>query len=93
MLGLFLYHAENTGGRLASLLAARHRRLQDPAFGVIDSDPLITQRNNGRDWLNRLATDARLERHRAFVPTVCGTRMIVRRDDRGQAGDGKLCRW
>src|SRR5260370_39733207 len=92
MLGFFLDDAEDTGRRLASLLAARYRRPQDPAFGVIYSDPLVAQRNDGHDRLNRLAGDARLERHRAFVPTFCRVRMIARRDRRRQAGNGKTRR-
>ena len=90
VLGFFLDDAEDTGWRLASLAAARYRGPQNPAFGVIDSDPLVAQRNDGHD---RLTAGARFhERHRAFVPTVCGTRMIARRDHRGQAGNRKARR-
>ena len=92
VLGLFLDDAEDTGRRLASLLAARYRRPQDPAFGVIYSDPLVAHRNDGHDRLNGLPGDARLERHRAFVPTFCRARMIGHYDDHGQAGNGKTRR-
>src|SRR5215472_16733891 len=88
VLGFLLDDAEDTGGRLASLLAARYRRPQDPAFGVIYSDLLVEQRNDGHDRLNRLASNARLERHRAFFPAVCRARMIARRDHSGQARNG-----
>ena len=91
MLGLFLDDAEDTGGRLASLLAAGYRCPEDPAFGVIYSDSLVAQRNDGDDRLNRLARDARLDgRSSAFVPTLCRARMIARRDHRGQAGNRSL---
>src|SRR5882672_9000411 len=90
--GLFLDDAEDTGGRLASLLAARYRRPQDPAFGVIYRDPLVAQRNDGHDRLNRLADGARLERHRPFLPTVCRACMIARRDHRRQTGNCKTRR-
>src|SRR5215831_10562977 len=55
---LLLDDAENAGRRLAPLLSARHWRLQYPASGVIDGDPLIAQRNDGHD---RLAGGARLD--------------------------------
>src|SRR6266481_6126466 len=92
MLRLFLDDAEDTGRRLASLLAARYRRPQDPAFGVIYRDLLAAQRNDSHDRLNRLGGDARLERRSAFLPTVCRAHMIARRDHRGQAGNGKTRR-
>ncbi len=92
VLGLFLYDAEDAGGRLAALLAARHWRPQDPAFGVICSDPLVAQRNDCHDRLNSLAGDARLESRGAFLPTVCRARMVARSDHRGQAGNGKTRR-
>src|SRR5215469_3231868 len=93
VLGFFLDDGEDTRWRLASLPAARYRRPQNPAFGVIDSDPLVAQRNDGHDRLNRLTPDAGLdERHRAFVPTVCGARIITRRDHRGQTGNRKTSR-
>src|SRR5215468_2221621 len=77
VLGLFLDDAEDAGGRLASLLAARYRRPQDPAFGVICSDPLVAERNDGHHRLNRLAGDARFEGRHAFFPIVCRARMIA----------------
>ena len=57
VLGVFLQDGEDTGRRLASLLAARDRRSHDPAFIIVDGDLLITQRDNRHDWLaNRSAT-------------------------------------
>src|SRR5258708_2022389 len=69
MLRLFLDDAEDTGRRLASLLAARYRRPQDPAFGVIYRDLLAAQRNDSHDRLNRLGGDCRLPRPYPFVST------------------------
>jgi hypothetical protein len=51
VLGVFLDDAENTGGRLASPLATRHWRPQNPAVLVIDSNSLIAQRDDGHDRL------------------------------------------
>src|SRR5258706_668462 len=51
VLRLFLDDGEDPGGRLASLLAARHRRPEDPAIGVIDSDPLVVERNDSHHRL------------------------------------------
>src|SRR5471032_3348488 len=45
-----LYDAKDPGGCFASLLAARHRRPQDPAVGVVDGDPLVVERNDRHDW-------------------------------------------
>jgi len=59
VLGFFLDDAENTGRCLASLLAARHRRSQNPAIGVVDSNPLVAQRNDCHD---RFPGSARLDR-------------------------------
>ncbi len=90
VLGFFLDDAEDPGRRLASLLAARHGRTQDRAVGVIDSDPLVAQRNDGH---NRCARDARLDGcRRALVPTACGARMIAHRNHSGPARNGKTCR-
>src|SRR5258706_14629729 len=69
MLGLFLDDAEDAGGRLASLLPTRHRRPQGPAFGIIYSDPLVAQRNDGHDRLARVAGGARLRRYLAVPST------------------------
>jgi len=92
MLGLFLDDAEDTGRRLASLLAARYRRPQDPALGIVHGDPLAAQRNDRHDRLNGLTSYARLERRCGFFPTLCRARMIACRDYRGQAGDAKTRR-
>ena len=87
MLLLFLDDAEDSGGRLASLLAARHRRPQDPALGVVDGDPLVAERNNGHD---RLAGGARLDEiDRAFALTASGAGMISGRDERDDSHNGK----
>jgi hypothetical protein len=51
VLGLFLDDAEDTSRRLASFLAGRHRRSQDPTFVIVDSDLLVAQRNDRHDWL------------------------------------------
>src|SRR5258708_30285906 len=88
MLGLFLDDAEDTGRRLASLLAARYRRPQDPAFGVIYRDLLAAQRNDSHDRLNRLGGDARLARHYALVPTPFRARLIAPPHHRRPAPNG-----
>src|SRR5258705_3637795 len=54
MLGLFLDDAEDTGGRLASLLAARYPRPQDPALCRIYPDLLAAQRNDSHERLNTI---------------------------------------
>src|SRR5437764_9486881 len=85
----FLDDAEDPGGRLASLRAARHRRAQDPPLGVVDGDPLAAERNDGHD---RLAGAARLNRlDRAFAPAASGARIVSRRDQHGQTRDRKTC--
>src|SRR4249920_901434 len=74
VLSVFLEDAEDTGRRLASLLAARHWRSHDPALVIVDSDLLIAQRNDRHDWLaNRTRHD------RLFIPKPCGVSKIVRR--------------
>src|SRR5262252_3613431 len=90
VLGLFLDDAEDTGRRFASLLAARYRRPQDPAFGVVCSDPLVAERNDGHHRLNRRACDARFERHHAFFPTVCRARMIAHHHHSSPARNDKV---
>ena len=54
MLGILLDDAEDAGRCLASPLAARYRRPEDPAIGVVHDDPLVAQRNDGEDRLARL---------------------------------------
>src|SRR5688572_5407722 len=81
--------AEDTGGRLASLGAARYRRAQDPALGVVDGDPLAAERNDGHD---RLAGAARLDGlDRAFARAASGGRIASRRDQHDQTRNGKIC--
>src|SRR6516165_6339068 len=63
VLCFLLENSEDTGWRLAPLLAARHWRSHDPALGVVDSDLLVTQRNDRHNWL---ADGARL--HPLFLP-------------------------
>src|SRR5260370_41123233 len=75
VLGLFLYDAEDAGGRLAALLAARHLGPPDPAFGVRYSDPLVAQRNDGHDPLKSLRRHARLRSRGAVLPTGCRARL------------------
>ena len=88
VLRFLLDDAKDPGGRFASLLTARHRRPKDPAVGVIDGDPLVVERDDRHD---RLAGRARLDGlARAFAPTVCGSRMISSRDQRGQTRSGKI---
>ena len=76
----FLDDAEDPGGRLASLLAARHRRPQDPALGVVDGDPLVAERNDGHE---RLAGVARLDGFdRAFAPPLLAPASLLPRSAR-----------
>ena len=87
VLRFLLDDAEDAGGRLASLLAARNRRPQDPPVGVIDGDPLVAQRNDGHD---RLAGGARPNGlDRVFAPSACGAGRFSRSDQRGQTHNGK----
>ena len=87
MVRILLEDAEDAGGRLASLLAARHRRLQDPAIGVVDGNPLAAQRNDRHD---RLAGATRFNGGgRAFAPTADGACMICARDQQGETRKGK----
>src|SRR3981189_3917725 len=82
----FLDDAEEPGGRLASLRAARHGRPQDPPLGVVDGDPLVAERNDGHE---RLAGAARLSGlDRAFVAS--GARIVPCRDQHGQTRNGKI---
>src|SRR5260370_38613682 len=82
----FLDDAEDPGGRLASLRAARHRRPQDPPLGVVDGDPLVAERNDGHE---RLAGAARLNGlDRAFAAS--GARIAPCLDQRGQTPNGEL---
>src|SRR5260221_3807019 len=72
----FLDDAEDPGGRLASLRAARHRRPQDPPLGVVDGDPLVAERNDGHE---RLAGAARLNGlDRAFAASGARIRPLPR---------------
>ena len=90
MVRFFLNHAEDPGGRLAPLLAARHRRPEDPAIGVIDGDPLIPERNDRHD---RLAGRTRLdELDRALAPALRGAHMTASRDQHGQTHNGNMCK-
>ena len=87
VLRFFLDDAEDPGGCLASSLAARHRRPQDPAIGVIDGDALALQRHDRHD---RLAGRALLDGFdRAFAPTLYGVGMIPGRDQRSQSRKGE----
>src|SRR5262245_1100879 len=83
VLDLFLEDAEDTGWRLAALLAARHWRSHDPAFVIVNRDLLVAQRNDCHDWLA-----SRTHCHRLFIPKPCGIRNIVRRYQSSQAGKG-----
>ena len=85
---LFLDDTEDTGGCLASLLAARHRRPENPAIGVIDGDPLAPERNDGQD---RLAGWTRLDGFdRTFAPALRGARMIAGRDQHGESRNDEM---
>src|SRR5438093_11316677 len=87
MLFDFLDDAEDAGGGLASLGAARYRRPQDPALGIVDCDPLAVERDDSHD---RLAGAARLNGlDRAFALAASGNRMISRRDQHGQTRSSK----
>jgi len=78
--------AEDSGGRLAPLRAARHRRPQDPPLGVIDGDPLVAERNDGHQRLAGAAP--RDEFDRAFAASRA--RIAPCRDKYGQTGNGKI---
>src|SRR5258705_11897554 len=47
----FLDDAEDPGGRLASLRAARNRRPQDPPLGFVYFNPLVAERNDGHEGI------------------------------------------
>src|SRR5882672_7696890 len=81
----FLDDAEYPGGRLASLLAARHRRPQDPPLGVVDGDPLVAERNDGHERLAGAARLNGLDR----APAASGARIVSRRDQHGQTRHSK----
>ena len=84
----FLDDAEDPGGRLASLGAARYRRPQDPSPGIVDGDPLAAERNDRHD---RLAGAARLNGlDRAFARAASGARIVSGRDQHGQTRNGKI---
>jgi hypothetical protein len=55
-------HRKGTAPGKEGLVPIRDRAAR-LAFGVIYGNPLVTQRNDGHDRLNRLAGDARLEGH------------------------------
>ncbi len=61
---VLLDDGEDAGRRLASLDAARHRRAQDPAIGVVESDLLALDRYDCHDRLARLARRRRLDGRR-----------------------------
>src|SRR6516165_6447553 len=89
MLGFFLDDAKDAGWRFASCLTARDWGSQDPAVGIVDSNPLAAQRNDCHNWL---AARSRVLNGRdlSFLPTACGVRKIARRDQRSQARDGNM---
>ena len=78
MVRVLLDDAEDAGGCLASLLAARHRRAQNPAFGVVDRDLLALQRHDRHDRNAGLARRNCLDG--AFGMTARGARGIWRHD-------------
>src|ERR1700738_3393624 len=83
VLRLLLNDTEYAGRGLASFLATRHWRAQNPTGGVVERDPLLGQRND-RDY--RLAGDTRLDGlDRAFHPSSSGRRLILRCDQRRQS--------
>ena len=84
VLCFLLENSEDTGWRLALPLPARHWRSHDPAFGVVDSDLLVTQRNDRHNWL---IDGAQL--NQLFLPEACSIRKIVRCHQSGQAGKRK----
>jgi hypothetical protein len=86
MLRLLLEDAEDAGGCLASLLAARHWRAENPAVGVEDRDLLALQRHDRHDRRAGGALRDRLDR--ALGMSAGGARGITRRDRRGETGRG-----
>jgi hypothetical protein len=82
VLGLFLNDAEDAGGCLPSLLAARYRRSQNPAVGIVDSDVLIAQQTiamiGSRDVRSTDSTD------RSFRPLAASAPSPIA-DHTGQA--------
>ena len=88
MFRLLLDDAEDPGGGLASLLAGRHRRPEDPALGVIHGDHLAAERNDRHDGL---ASDARRGGFDlACAMTARGSGRIPGRYQRGQSRKAKV---
>src|ERR1700730_15281308 len=88
VLRLLLNDAENAGRRLASFLAARHWRPQDPTSSIVEGDPRGAKRNDSQ---YRLTGDTRLDRlDRVFRPSASGGRMISRYDQRRQTRNDKM---
>ena len=71
---------EDAGRRLASLDAGRHRRAQDPAVGVVESDLLGLDRHDRHDRLACIARSRRL-----------GGRRGARLSRRGVGGQRRQC--
>ena len=70
---LFLFDdREDAGRRLASRGAGRHRRAQDPALGVVQSDVLGLDRHDRHDRLARIARSGRLLEGRGARLSRCG---------------------
>jgi hypothetical protein len=87
VLGLFLNDTEDTGWRLPSLLAARHRRSHDQAAGIVDTDLLVAQRY---DRHNRLGSGAQLDDgRRRFGPDTGSTHNIAHRGDQDEGRKDK----
>ena len=80
MVRVLLEDGEDAGRRLASRDAGRHRRAEDPAVGIIESDLLALDRHNRHDRLTRIARRRRL-----------GGRRGARLSRRGAGGQRRQC--
>ncbi len=82
---LLLHHAVDAGGGLVAGRAARHRRLQDLALGVVDGDALIVERHDRQQGCALTPALARLVAPRSGAGRVGA----VQRAEQGEGCDGR----